>query len=65
MAGRYGVDPLVLMERYTAVDQVHMDIKKLNEIAQGLPEDMESFLSVILTGILGMSRVRSMMTVLG
>lgn len=53
VAGRYGVDPLVLMERYTAVDQVHMDIKKLNEIAQELPEDMESFFICDFNGYFG------------
>ncbi len=53
VAGKYGVDPLELMEAYTAIDQVHMDIEKLDEIAKGLPEDMESFFICDFNGYFG------------
>lgn len=42
VAGTYGVNPLLLMEEYTKIDQLNMDVKKLEEIAKKLPEDIES-----------------------
>lgn len=53
IAGKYGVDPLALMERYIALDQVYMDIGKLDEIARELPEDMESFFICDFNGYFG------------
>ncbi|MBQ3035472.1 MAG: 4-hydroxy-2-oxovalerate aldolase [Lachnospiraceae bacterium] len=42
VAGTYGVNPLVLMEEYTKDDKLNMNIKKLEDIAKRLPEDIES-----------------------
>ena len=42
VAGTYGVNPLLLMEKYTQIDQLNVDEKKLEEIAKELPEDAES-----------------------
>ena len=44
VAGTYGVNPLLLMEKYTKIDQLNMDEKKLEEIAKELPEDAESMI---------------------
>lgn len=43
ISGKYGVDPLVLIEEYTKIDQLHMDIDKLDKIAKALPEDLDSY----------------------
>ncbi len=43
ISGKYGVDPLTLIEKYTKIDQVHMDLKLLEDIAKTLPEDLDSY----------------------
>ena len=53
IAGKYGVDPLLLMEKYTEYDQVHMDTGKLEELARELPEDLESFSIADFSGYFG------------
>lgn len=53
VAGKYGVDPLSLIEKYTAIDQVHMDSNKLDEIARQLPEDLESLMICDFYGYFG------------
>lgn len=53
VSGKYGVDPLTLIEEYTKVDQVHMDINKLNEIAKSLPEDLDSYSLCDFNGYFG------------
>ena len=53
VAGKYGVDPLELIEKYTSVDQVHLDINKLDEIAKTLNEDMDSFSICDFNGYFG------------
>ena len=53
ISGKYGVDPLELIEKYTEIDQVHMDINKLEEIAKGLPEDLESYSLCDFNGYFG------------
>ncbi|MCR5500895.1 MAG: hypothetical protein K6F31_10945 [Acetatifactor sp.] len=53
IAGKYGVDPLELMERYTAIDQVHMDVNKLDEIAKTMKVDMDSFMICDFNGYFG------------
>ncbi len=41
-AAAYSVNPLLLIENYCKKDQVGMDSKLLNEIAESLPKDVES-----------------------
>ena len=53
VSGKYGVDPLTLIEEYTKVDKVHMDIRKLEEIAKSLPEDLESYSLCDFNGYFG------------
>lgn len=53
MAGRYGVNPLLLMEKYTQFDQINMNIMKLEEIAKQLPEDEESLVIADFSGYFG------------
>lgn len=53
VSGKYGVDPLLLLEEYTKIDQVHMDINKLESIAKSLPEDMESYSLCDFNGYFG------------
>lgn len=53
VAGKYGVDPLTLMEKYTEYDQVRMDTERLEDIAKGLPEDLESYLICDFNGYFG------------
>lgn len=57
IAGKYGVDPLALIEKYTEVDQVHMDINKLDEIARTLPEDLDSYSLCDFIGYFGHEQV--------
>lgn len=53
VSGKYGVDPLALMEEYTKIDQVHMNTDKLEEIAKRLPEDLESYSLCDFNGYFG------------
>ena len=53
IAGKYGVDPLELMERYTSYDQVHMDIDSLEGIAKTMNEDLDSFMICDFHGYFG------------
>lgn len=53
IAGKYGVDPLLLIEKYTLVDLVHMDIDILEEIAKSLPADLESYCLCDFNGYFG------------
>ena len=53
VAGKYGVDPLELMERYTAIDQVHMNLDILDNIAASMNEDMDSFMICDFNGYFG------------
>ena len=53
IAGKYGVDPLELIERYTAIDQVHMNIDVLEDIARKMDEDIESFMICDFNGYFG------------
>lgn len=53
VAGKYGVNPLLLMEKYTLYDQINMDEKKLEEIARLLPEDLESLSIADFRGYFG------------
>lgn len=53
VAGKYGIDPLLLIEKYTEVDQVQMDINKLEEIARILPEDLDSYSLCDFNGYFG------------
>lgn len=53
ISGKYGVDPLALIEEYTKIDKVHMDINKLEEIARTLPEDLDSYSLCDFNGYFG------------
>ena len=53
IAGKYGVDPLELIERYTAIDQVHMNIDTLEDIARKMDEDIEGFMICDFNGYFG------------
>lgn len=53
ISGKYGVDPLALIESYAKEDQVHMDITRLEEIARSLPEDLESYSLCDFNGYFG------------
>ena len=53
IAGQYGVNPLKLMEEYAKIDQVYMDVNKLEEIAKELPEDLESLAIADFNGYFG------------
>ncbi len=53
IAGKYGVDPLELIEEYTKVDQVHMNTEVLDRIAATLDEDMEGFTVCDFNGYFG------------
>lgn len=53
IAGKYGVDPLALIEEYTKEDKVHMNVSRLEEIAKTLPEDLESYSLCDFVGYFG------------
>ncbi len=53
VSGKYGVDPLALIEEYTKIDQVHIDVDKLEAIARKLPKDMESYSLCDFNGYFG------------
>ncbi len=53
VAGKYGVNPLRLMEKYTQYDQINMNEVKLEEIAKQLPEDIESLAVADFRGYFG------------
>ena len=53
VSGKYGVDPLELIERYTKIDQVHMDVRKLEDIAKTMPEDLDSYSLCDFNGYFG------------
>ncbi len=53
VAGKYGVNPLRLMEKYTQYDQINMNEAKLEEIAKQLPEDIESLAVADFRGYFG------------
>ncbi|MBQ8822349.1 MAG: 4-hydroxy-2-oxovalerate aldolase [Lachnospiraceae bacterium] len=53
IAGKYGVNPLLLMEKYTQYDQINMDIEMLDKIARTLPEDEESVRIADFSGYFG------------
>lgn len=53
VAGKFGVNPLRLMEKYTQYDQINMDEIKLEEIAKQLPEDLESLAIADFRGYFG------------
>lgn len=53
VAGKYGVNPLLLMEKYTQYDQINMDIEMLEKIAKQLPEDEESLVIADFSGYFG------------
>lgn len=53
VAGKYGVNPLQLMDEYTKYSKIEMDHGKLEEIAQKLPEDIESYLVADFNGYFG------------
>lgn len=53
IAGKYGVNPLLLMEKYTQYDQINMDVSKLEELAKLLPEDEESLTIADFRGYFG------------
>lgn len=53
VSGKYGVNPLELMEQYAKTDQIYMDVDKLEEIAKSMPEDLESLEVIDLNGYFG------------
>lgn len=53
ISGRYGVNPLLLMEEYAKYNQVYMDVEKLDEIARELPKDLEGFMIADFNGYFG------------
>lgn len=53
MAGKYGVNPLLLMEKYTQYDQINMDEKVLEMMAKDLPEDEEGLMTADFSGYFG------------
>ena len=53
ISGKYGIDPLALIEEYTKIDRVKMDIERLDEIAEGLPEDIDSYALCDFIGYFG------------
>lgn len=57
VSGKYGVDPLALIEAYTKIDQVHMDPEELEKIAMMLPEDMDSYSLCDFNGYFGHEQV--------
>ena len=56
ISGKYGVNPMILMEKYSQYSQVNMDINKLDEIARNLSEDMESYIIADFDGYFGMGQ---------
>lgn len=53
VSGKYGVDPLALIEEYTKTEQVHMNIENLARIAESLPEDLMSYSLCDFNGYFG------------
>lgn len=53
ISGKYGVNPLLLMEEYAKYNKINMDIGKLDQIAKGLPEDIESYIIADFNGYFG------------
>lgn len=53
VSGKYGIDPLTLIEEYTKIDQVHMDVHKLEDIAKTMPENLESYSLCDFNGYFG------------
>ena len=43
VSGKYGIDPLSLIEEYTKIDKVNMNLVMLEKIAKGLPENLDSY----------------------
>lgn len=56
MAGKYGVNPMLLMQEYSKYSQVHMDIDILEKMAQNFPEDIESYLIADFNGYFGIGQ---------
>lgn len=53
VSGKYGVNPLELMEKYAKSDQIYMDAEKLEQIAKTMPEDLKSLEIIDLNGYFG------------
>lgn len=53
ISATYEINPLTLIQEYSKIDQVNMDIRKLENIAKKLPKDQESFLNVDLSNYIG------------
>lgn len=53
VAGYYGVSPLDLIEAYASEDRTGIDIKRMDKIAQNLPENLESYSDINFIGYFG------------
>ena len=53
VAGKYGVNPMILMREYAKFSKTIMDVEKLEEIAKRLPEDLESYSIADFNGYFG------------
>jgi len=56
ISGKYGINPMQLMEEYSKYSQVNMDIQKLEDIARNLDEDIESYLIADFHGYFGIGQ---------
>lgn len=53
ISGKYGINPMLLMQEYSKYSQVQMDIEVLDRIAQSMPEDIESYMVADFHGYFG------------
>lgn len=53
ISGKYGINPMILMQEYSKYSQLHMDIEVLDQMAQSMPEDIESYMVADFNGYFG------------
>lgn len=53
VAGYYGISPLDLIEAYASEDKTGINLERMRAIAQGLPEDLDSFSDINFIGYFG------------
>ena len=57
VSGKYGVDPMTLMDEYAKYSKVRMEVDKLEELATQLPEDLDSYSTADFNGYFGYGQI--------